>query len=283
MFKRINSIWNSYNVENKKTSSNATELDINYLLKRSSPTLDDVMKIKTYIANVKNRKNQSTRKVKGVKSLPRQTKRTTSPIFTQHNILQLDAFQDHIKGKRICLVANSSDLLKDKLGSFIDSHDIVVRFNSYAIDEVYTGKKTNIHASIYLSDFNLDQRVDYRLIISSNKDRWITVIRKKVDPSNQIAVINSNWPVALNPKLRGKRIIPTTGFNAIELFYEIGGYAELNLIGFNLYKTGASSIYRSATGSHIADVHDYEFERKWVNDNFKMHSKYVMTHVNSSI
>jgi hypothetical protein len=46
----------------------------------------------------------------------------------------------------VVIVGNGASLLKEKLGSFIDSYDIVVRFNLFNIDSFapYVGTKTNV-------------------------------------------------------------------------------------------------------------------------------------------
>jgi len=264
MYRKIDAIWQSYNQQGEWNTLDYSNHEGSKIVHEYTRKKEVLLGIPNYLENIKNKK--------------------TSSIFTKHNIIKLNEFKKYIYGKKICLVANSSDLLKDDLGSFIDSHDIVVRFNSYEIDEKHTGKKTNIHASIYLSNYNLEHIVDYRLIVSINRNNWIKAIREKLDPSNQIAIIDSNWPISLSSKLEHKKIIATTGFNAIKLFYKLGGYKELNLVAFNFYSTGTSSVYRKKEiGPNISKVHNYKLEKKWVNKNFKKHSKFVMTHVNSSI
>jgi cellobiose-specific phosphotransferase system component IIB len=209
----------------------------------------------------------------------RKPKRNTISIST----VSVDQIADYIQNKRVCLVANSSDLLYNELGEFIDSHDIVVRFNGYKIDKKHTGIKTNIHASIYLSKSRLNEDVDYRLIIANNRSKWQSSIRKNIKKDKQIAIIDMNWPISMNRKKEFFKITPTTGLNAISFFKTIGGFAELNLIGFNFYDKGSSSVYRdNDTVGHIAKVHNYKFEKKWVYQRFNKTAKHILTYDNKS-
>ena len=41
----------------------------------------------------------------------------------------IEAIAEYFKDKNIFIVANSSELLKYQYGEFIDSHDIIIRFN----------------------------------------------------------------------------------------------------------------------------------------------------------
>jgi len=184
----------------------------------------------------------------------------------------LNELKNVIKNKRICLVANSTDLIDSNLGEYIDGHNFVVRFNSYKIIEKDTGIKTNIHATIWLSDYNLDVHVPIRVIFSGSKANWNQAIKNKKLKQNYI--LKSNWP------MREKMITsysngncPTTGFNMLLLLVHLSGYSELNLIGFNQYKDGKSSQMSLATYGKISEVHDYKFERQWILRNCKSYDK----------
>lgn len=257
-YKEMNRLWHSYNIQGEWNSEE---------------TPSGIVNINAYVERVKERK-------------------VAPPVIVKHDtrisipVINTSQAADYIQNKRICLVANSSDLSYSELGEFIDSHDVVVRFNGYKIDKKHTGIKTNIHASIYLSNSRLNEYVDYRLIIANTRIKWKNSIRKGVVTDNQIAILDTSWPVHMNN--RNKReffnVIPTTGLNTIIFLKTIGGFAELNIIGFNFYDTGSSSVYRdNDKDRRIAKIHNYKFEKKWVHDRFNETKKYVLTYDNSPV
>ena len=192
--------------------------------------------------------------------------RSSNNIVNNSRLISIKDIANLFSNKKICLVANSSDLLDVKLGEFIDSHDCVIRFNSFKIDPEYTGTKTTIHSSIYLENENLDELVDYRLIISINKKNWIDRVNS-LDSTKQKSVIDLNWPISNfsnTTQFRSNRV-PTTGFNTMLMFYNHVQYSTLSLIGFNFYKNGKNSIYRKDhISSDIAKIHNYSFEENWI-------------------
>lgn len=190
-------------------------------------------------------------------------------------LINVDEFAKRIKNKRVCLVANSSDLLKEELGEYIDGHDFVIRFNSFVIDEKHTGKKINMHACIYLEHRNCNIPVDFRFVISVNKKRWDDRV-SDIMKMNNCDVINCNWPLNLNADKILGRSIPSTGLNVLLYLLHCKGYKEINIVGFNCYESGLDSIYRlDGPKSHISTVHDYANEQDWINKNTKPLKKYV--------
>ena len=189
------------------------------------------------------------------------------------SFIDLLNFKKFIEDKNIILVANSSDLLKNMNGKLIDSYDIVIRFNSFKIDEVHTGKKTTIHASVYLQNINLEQFVPIRFIVSISLKKWVTKI-KSLDKFKQSFLLKYNH----HNEIKGQETIgvpPTTGFVMLTLLLKLGGFKKLDLIGFNFYESGASSILRTdeGMGLNISNVHDYDLERKIIIKNASNHDK----------
>jgi hypothetical protein len=189
------------------------------------------------------------------------------------NFIDLFYFKRFISDKKIVLVANSSKLIGARNGSYIDSHDIVVRFNSFKINPIDTGSKTSIHASIYLNDINLDKYVPIRFILSLNKDKWLSTI-KNIDNKNQGLFLKCNHhrDIFLNKK---HDTIVTTGFSFILLLMRIGGFKELTLFGFDFYENGVESIYRTEDGMNlgVSKVHNYNEEKIFVTNNFELIDK----------
>jgi len=190
-------------------------------------------------------------------------------------LISINDFAKYIKGKRVCLVANSSDLLKEDLGEYIDNHDFVIRFNSFKIDEKHTGKKINMHACIYLEHQNCDIPVDFRFVISVNKKRWEDRVQD-IMKLNNCDIINCNWPLSLKRNKTFEGSVPSTGINVLLYLLLCKSYKEINLVGFNCYENGLDSIYRlDGTRSHISTIHNYNIEQDWLNKNTKSLKKYV--------
>jgi hypothetical protein len=210
------------------------------------------------------------------------------PVGSQpikNKLISLSQLKVSLLNKSICLVANSSDLLNNSYGELIDSHDCVVRFNSFEISPEHTGTKTDIHASIYLESANRDIPVEHRIVISINKNNWNNIVNS-LDPANQKSVVDVNWPMSISPvpsQYRSNKI-PTTGFNLIMLFYEHISYSKISLVGFNFYKEGIASIYRKpGIPKNIAKIHNYSFEKRWVNSVFSEKNNILVHEKNSSL
>jgi hypothetical protein len=200
--------------------------------------------------------------IDGITSLSKHVDNQLSINNVNRSFIDLLNFKNFIKDKNIILVANSSDLLKNKNGSLIDSYDIVIRFNSFKIDEEYTGKKTTIHASVYLQDINLDQFVPIRFIVSISLKKWINKIQS-LDKFKQSFLLKYNHHNELkDQKTTGAP--PTTGFVMLTLLLKLGGFKKLDLIGFNFYDSGISSILRTDEGLalDISTVHNYDLEKE---------------------
>lgn len=200
------------------------------------------------------------------------------------SFIDLDKLQSFIKNKTIVLVANSSDLLKHKNGSLIDSYDIVVRFNSFKIDSEYTGEKTTIHASVHLQDINLDYFVPIRFIVSNNLNKWSNKILS-LNKFDQSLLLKYNHHNEIEGQQKDKNP-STTGFVMLTILLKLGGFKKLDLIGFNFYESGLDSILRTDEGVllNISNVHDYDYEKKIIMSNAYEYDKKnnIITYYDSS-
>lgn len=178
------------------------------------------------------------------------------------SFIDLTSFKSFIKNKEIAIVANSSDLLRCENGKKIDSYDIVVRFNSFKIDPVYTGTKTTIHSSIHLQDINLDYFVSIRLIMCNNLTKWAKKLNT-LNKFNQTFILKYNHPTTLDLHY-GAQL--TTGLNTLITLLKLGGYKKIDLFGFTFYDGWDKSILRTDVGlTHpISKVHDYGFEKSFI-------------------
>jgi len=92
-------------------------------------------------------------------------------------------FDSYIKGKSIAVVGNGASEIQKNKGSEIDSHDIVIRFNNYSLDEEYNadyGTKESVWGITPCLD-SLHKRSDinkYEYIISPKSFSDMLVDRK---------------------------------------------------------------------------------------------------------
>ena len=189
------------------------------------------------------------------------------------SFIDISEFRRYIKGKKIALVANSTQLLKQRLGASIDACDIVIRFNSFKIDKYFTGEKTDIHVSVYLQGENLNLFVPIRFVISNHLGRWIDSI-SRLNPYSQSFILKYNHHASLNTRYKDPTP-STSGFATLILLLKIGGFKSVDLYGFTFYEGGKSSILRNEKGMdyEISKVHDYEFERDAILNNSHEYDK----------
>jgi hypothetical protein len=178
--------------------------------------------------------------------------------------MDLYFFKSFIKDKTIALIANSSDLLNKKLGGEIDSHDIVIRFNSYKILKEDTGEKLTMHVSIYLQNENLNNFAPIRFILSGIKTNWAKKILT-LNKFNQSTILKYNHHSILPGNFKDDSPT-TTGFATLILLLKIGGFKKINMFGFDFYQKGNDSLFRTDIGmeSQISTVHDYFFEKEFI-------------------
>ena len=185
---------------------------------------------------------------------------------------------DYLNGKKIAIIANSSELLNHKYGELIDSHDIIIRFNGYSIIPEHTGSKTNIHCIFREARFNLDKPSDFLLVFSKPLIPWKNAVNELLVKYPSKKIVDYNFPTDL--QIRGafnKNIIPTSGLCLILLIESLNiPKYQLSLFGFNGYKDGPSSILRSNNSNAISKVHNYPLELKYLYDNFTEVSPYIL-------
>ena len=64
------------------------------------------------------------------------------------------------------------------------------------------------------------------------------------------------------------KIVPTTGFKVLRLLLHLGGFYKINLVGFNFYKYGKDSVFRTVDG--VSTDHDYEYEKNEYNKSIRV-------------
>jgi len=189
--------------------------------------------------------------------------------FTLDQFINAFDLRDMVQDKRLCLVANSAALLGQRLGHFIDAHDLVVRFNSFAILSDDTGTRTDIHVSIHLHEYNLAERVFLRIILGNSYSAWEKRVRS-LDPSCQQHIGDSTLRYPLySEKLCAEKMTsgaPTSGYNIIRLLHLFSNYSEVHLVGFDGYQSGALRLESAMHHQHAA-IHDSSEEQAWIQAN----------------
>ena len=183
------------------------------------------------------------------------------------DVIGIGDFRNLVAGRSICLVANSERVARGRYGSTIDEYDVVVRFNSFAIDPPATGRRTDIHATIHLHDFNWAEKVWIRLVLSGNGSAWLRSLKQKLVPGAQDHVNDASlrWPVRDARFVDDQDIpgIPTSGFNVLRLLDFLDVNPVIDLIGFDFYETGPYRI-KEAMGLAVSPMHSYQYEKAWV-------------------
>jgi hypothetical protein len=180
------------------------------------------------------------------------------------SFIDLYFFKAFIKNKSLALVANSSELINKYQGNLIDSHDIVIRFNSFKTLKEHTGEKTTIHASIYLQNENLNQYVPIRFILANSITNWSNKLNK-LDKFKQGSILKYNHH-SIIPNNFKEPHPSTTGFSTLIMLLKLGGYSKINMFGFNFYENGVNSIFRNDAGMNmsISKVNNYLFEKQFI-------------------
>lgn len=193
--------------------------------------------------------------------------------------IDTERFREYVAGKSIALVANSMKLREAELGTLIDSHDLVMRFNSFVIDPPHTGSRTDIHVTLHKHDFNLDVPVDLRMLICTRIDDWYESVKLRPQPGMQRYLADSSlrWPRQhLWSDSTIGTSIPTMGFNMMRLLLALDVSTTIDLVGFDFYDSGPLRLKEAEWIPH-STAHDSEVERNWVMANAVAVGPHVIT------
>lgn len=180
--------------------------------------------------------------------------------------VDVSGLRRYLDGRSVCLVANSRRVAESGAGDRIDAYDVVVRFNSFAIDAPNTGRRTDVHATIHLHDYNWSVPVDLRIVLGGKPSAWRQSIVKHLVAGAQeyLGDASLRWPVR-DPALLADDVVdlPTSGFNMLRLVDFLDVSPVLDLVGFDFNTTGAYRLPQ-AMSLPVAAAHDYAAERAWV-------------------
>lgn len=160
-------------------------------------------------------------------------------------------FRDFVAGKRIALVGPASTLEGQRMGAFIDSHDIVVRLNhAWPLPDAYKediGSRTDV---IYHNMNFSDQKMTRKEVVRMHRDgvKWMVSTHpasearfrhrlRKFRKINDGLLEFRALPGSLKAKMQRSVRHPNAGIMAIEdlLRFPI---ERLYVTGFSFYTTG---------------------------------------------
>ena len=206
-------------------------------------------------------------------SIPITLNRSSQNRFLlKSKLTSLSSFKEYLTGKKIAIIANSSELLEHQHGELIDSHDVVIRFNGYPIEPTHTGTKTSVHCIFRQARFNLDQPSDYLIVFSKPIDLWHKAVSDICASYPSKKILNYNYPalISISAALKKSYLLPTSGLSMILLLEELKiPHYSLSLFGFNGYTNGLNSIFRSNSDKNISSVHNYLLELKYLTCKFE--------------
>ena len=177
------------------------------------------------------------------------------------------------KDASIAIVGNGPYEIGLKKGSEIDAHDIVLRFNNYAMSLKYTedyGKKTNIVSIAPNCSFVYDNKVNLYIIHSDYLNNFsIDFIQKyKEKPFTNITTLDLTSTRKEIYK-RYNNNSPSSGFYAIFLLKELLKRKKLNVYGISISRgVVMDGHYYEQTNSKDYAWHSFENELKFMQEMF---------------
>ena len=174
-------------------------------------------------------------------------------------MITFNEFYRYCEDKTIVIVGNSRKLIKNPLGEFIDSHEIVLRMNHGVPHERYwryVGKKTHIWAVAFRD--TITQAEIYPLY----KPRyvlWLTIDKSHIHPDllEDMYIADDNFYRGVQEKINGER--PSLGCMAVHFFINEIKYKKLDVVGFDFFKS--PDYFRSKI---CKDIHNPDEEEKYI-------------------
>lgn len=201
-----------------------------------------------------------------------------------------DTVRQAIEGKFVCLVGSGPGLLQNPR-NFVDSHDVVIRVNNYALTGAVTGKRCDIHYSFYGSSIRKKaaelkrdgvqlcmckcpdaqfiesdwhrkngkmRGVDFRYIYEQRKEFWFcpTYVPTVDEFLSHFNLLGGH--------------VPTTGFSAL---LDLLSYnpANIFLTGFDFFQSRIHNLHERWSPANADDPigHVPDAERAWFAANYE--------------
>lgn len=174
----------------------------------------------------------------------------------------LEKIKKYCYNKSIVVIGNSSSILKKNNGKFIENHDIIVRINGACpINLKYyeqIGKRTDIYVVSYKSiekSKKIIDKVKPTFTLRLNPSEVFSYPNCYFSPRNEYSELNSKF----------KNSNPSTGSMVINFFKKHIEYKELNIIGFDFFKSiNVLNNKPNQFGSFLYKVHKPEEEMSFI-------------------
>jgi hypothetical protein len=173
-------------------------------------------------------------------------------------IVKLSFLQEYLRGKKVAVIANTTELVGSDYGKYVDSYDCVVRFNKLNISEKETGVKTTIHVMSNSDAINFNSVCDYRIIVAENKKDWDAKFKLVVKGKQKGVLQYTDFRVGGFCDQYPKDLYPSTEFFMIKL---LDTYVETESLAIIGVEKPALSLYRN---------HDYDYEMDWIETNYAL-------------
>lgn len=165
--------------------------------------------------------------------------------------------------KNIIIVGNSSNILNSNKGSYIDSHDIVVRINHALPLKPHLAPHIGTKINGYC--VGISRAVIVKRILDKHENLLKFALRLNYHGEtfdSPITYFGTRSDYDELQKYFGK-YKPSTGSLAINFFTKYINYNKLNIIGFDFFKSDNTS-KRNELGSFLYKDHNPTLERKFI-------------------
>lgn len=221
---------------------------------------------------IRNKKKESVQKIQAKKLITNPVKKNPKKVNTilkkVHKTTSLkggatlDNIKDYCSGKRVILVGNARDIIKNPYGPQIDSYDIVIRMNhGHPLSKYIAnmGKKYNIWAHGFLSykkqitEYSrIKNIVDFHIETNEKK------LCRKIFDKKAFLIPKKWYKVGYEKNRKGKEM--STGLNAATFFVNwVGTMKEVSIVGFDFLKT-TNRVLQSASARKFHDTQSEEAE-----------------------
>ena len=164
------------------------------------------------------------------------------------NFVRIDCLQGFVANQSIALVGNACSLVDASLGSEIDSHDLVIRFNHAPIpDPISHGTRTDLLATSLPVSLGLVRDKDIRHVM------WMSPRRHKMKLRTLLIKSLALFPLSEYRRLEQKiGARPSTGLMMIE-FLKNSQCRNVDIYGFDFFAS------LSLSGNQTLDTTPHQF------------------------
>ena len=193
----------------------------------------------------------------------------------------VDQLHYDFKDKTCAIVGNASSVLENEYGKYIDTHDVVVRFNHSQTNgyEIHVGTKTTfriISAKIFgykecetLTSFNsnfIPSLKNEHFILKSDMNlspRYLVGgLINNINGSNKVSIVHPSFQKTMLESFSAEE--PSSGFFAINLFLSV--FNSIDIFGFDFYKDRGTTekLHYFENVKDQSNVHNFSNEQNVV-------------------